>query len=177
MIRLDSYSHLFDGISLKNCGLLFLSTPHSGSTEADWNRYLVDIAKLAFGVRSNAIVDALRSSNPQSARSIEEFGNMSTQPPYDCFYETRATKVIGLNRHVCQLLPLSLIKLNVIKIVTLASASLNGRAAFPIPEADHEGVCKFVSKFNGGYRLVVKSLGRLKGILDDEDNTPSGPKV
>jgi hypothetical protein len=63
------------------------------------------------------------------------------------------------------------------KIVTLASASLNGRAAFPISEADHESICKFDSKFKGGYRLVVKSLGRLKGILDDEDNAPLGPKV
>jgi hypothetical protein len=107
MIRLNSYPHLFDGISLKNCGLLFLSTPHSGSTEADWNKYLVDVAELTFGVRSNAIVDSLRSFNPQSARSCEDFGNMSTQPPYDCFHETRATKVIGLNRHVSQHQPLA----------------------------------------------------------------------
>jgi hypothetical protein len=99
MIRLNSFSHLFDGINVKQCALLFLSTPHSGSTEADWNRYLVDVAELTFGIRSKA-VDALRSFNPQSTHSCEDFGNMSIQPPYACFYETRATKVMGLNRHV-----------------------------------------------------------------------------
>lgn len=100
MIRLNSSADLFENIGLAHCALLFLSTPHSGSTEADWNKYLVAIAELGFGIRSNAIVDALRSFNPQSAYRCEDFKNMTLQPPYICFHETRATSVGGLNRQV-----------------------------------------------------------------------------
>jgi hypothetical protein len=102
MIRLNDYSHKseYQGIDLKCCGLLFLSTPHSGSTEADWNTFLVDVAELAWGVRFE-ILDALRAFNPMSAESQEDFANMKCHPPFDAFYETQKTSFAKLNRHVC----------------------------------------------------------------------------
>jgi hypothetical protein len=107
MIRLNEYSHKpeYQGISLKCCGLLFLSTPHSGSTDADWNNFLLDIAQLTFAIRPE-ILNSLKSFNPLSAEAQEDFANMKHQPPFDAFYETQRTKISKLYRHVC-FLPLS----------------------------------------------------------------------
>ena len=100
MIRLDKYPQLFPGIDCNICGLIFLSTPHSGSGEADWNKYLTDLAELIGGLRVNAIINPLRSFNPLSARANEEFGNMKVAVPYRSFYETRKTTVAGRGRQV-----------------------------------------------------------------------------
>ncbi|PVH79970.1 hypothetical protein DL98DRAFT_629699 [Cadophora sp. DSE1049] len=94
----DGYPHLFDGIKSNLCGLIFLSTPHSGSGEADWNKYLVNVIEIIGGVRADAIVNSLRTFNPLSTCANEDFGNMKISPPYECFYETRETKVAGASR-------------------------------------------------------------------------------
>jgi hypothetical protein len=101
MIRLNEYSHRseYKGIDLKLCSLLFLSTPHSGSTDADWNNFLVDIAQITMGIRPE-IINTLRSFNPLSAEAQEDFANMKHQPPFDAFCETQTTKIAKLNRHV-----------------------------------------------------------------------------
>jgi hypothetical protein len=72
MIRLNDFSHKpeYQGLSLERCGLLFLSTPHSGTTEADWNDFLVGVAKITFGVRPE-IISSLRSFNLLSTESQE----------------------------------------------------------------------------------------------------------
>lgn len=100
MIQLNNYSQLYENISLKRCALLFLSTPHSGLTEANWNKYLVDIAQLGFGLRSNQVTITLRSHNPQSVNSREEFESLNPKPPYICLYETQSTNIRGLNCQV-----------------------------------------------------------------------------
>jgi hypothetical protein len=101
MIRLNDFAHKqeYQGISLKCCGLLFLSTPHSGSTQADWNNFLLDIAQLTFAIRPE-ILNSLKSFNPYSAEGQENFNNMKHQPPFAAFYETQRTKIAKLNRHV-----------------------------------------------------------------------------
>jgi hypothetical protein len=102
MIRLNEYSHKseYQGMNLKLCDLLFLSTPHSGAEDADWNSFLVDIAQLTWEIR-HEIVNSLRSFNPLSAEAQEDFVNMKHQVPFDAFYETKMmTKIAQLNRHV-----------------------------------------------------------------------------
>jgi hypothetical protein len=100
MIRLSAYSHLFTEIQLEHCAVLFLATPHQGAGEADWNKYLVDLAELIGGFRADAIVDPLRTFNPISATANEDFGNLRVQVPYECYYETELTKFVGKNRLV-----------------------------------------------------------------------------
>jgi hypothetical protein len=100
MIRLNAYPHLFDNLKLEHCAILFLATPHLGSGEADWNKYLVDLVELIGGLRAEAIVNPLRSFNPISANANEDFGNMRVQVPYECYYETELTRVAGKNRQV-----------------------------------------------------------------------------
>ena len=100
MIRLNTQGGKFQKIKLENCGLLFLSTPHSGSQLADWNELLVNLSELAVGVRSHAIVDQLRSYNSSFVDSEEAFAAMKVLPPFHCFCEGEKTMVVGKNRTV-----------------------------------------------------------------------------
>lgn len=177
MIRLNEYPHRpeYQGIGLKHCGLLFLSTPHSGSKEADWSDFLINIGDLAFGIRPE-IVNILKSFNTLSAEGQEDFANMEHQPPFRAFYETEKTKVANTNRHVCSMfylvLPLVIAGgLQVTKllhqIVTCQSASLAGHIASPILNADHNSICKFDSTM-GGFMDVADGLRYLKSVLMDQ---------
>ncbi|KAE9380791.1 hypothetical protein N431DRAFT_459708 [Stipitochalara longipes BDJ] len=149
MVRLNEYSHKseYKGVDLKLCGILFLSTPHSGSTDADWNSFLIDIAQMTLGVRPE-ILKSLESFNPLSAEAQEDFANMKHQPPFDAFYETQKTKIAKLNRH----------------IVTRQSASLAGQIASPMLDVDHNTICKFDSKI-GGFMQVADKLRHIRDIL------------
>jgi hypothetical protein len=93
MIRLNKYTEDFRGIELRNCGLLFVSTPHSGSSEADWNKYIVDIAELFLGVRSDTLVKRLQSFNNWAVEKKREFGNLKPLPPFFCLCEGKKTRV------------------------------------------------------------------------------------
>lgn len=100
MIRLNEYDKPeYRGVQLERCGLLFLSTPHSGTAEADWNTLLVGIASVSWGVRQE-IIDSLRAFNPTSSESQDQYTNMKIKPPFAALYETLKTKVGGFNRHV-----------------------------------------------------------------------------
>lgn len=101
MWRLNTQASKFNGIKLDNCGLVFLSTPHSGTTQADWNDFLVNLSELTLGVRSHEIVDELRSFNHASVDSAENFAAMVPKPPFHCFCEGETTSVAGRNRTVC----------------------------------------------------------------------------
>ena len=100
MVRLNTHPEKFSGIRLENCGLLFLSTPHRGSTQADWNEFLVSLSELTLGVRSHAIFDELRSFNPLSVDSEEAFNAMRVLPPFHCLCESNKTVVLGKGRTV-----------------------------------------------------------------------------
>ena len=100
MIRLFRQPNQFDGIKLTLCGLIFLSTPHSGTTEADWNQFLLSLSEITLGVRAHAIVDQLSSFNALSVDSTEEFAAMIRMPPFYCFCEGQSTSVGGKERHV-----------------------------------------------------------------------------
>lgn len=101
MIRLGNFPEQYSNVSLGQCGLLFLGTPHSGTREADWNEAVVAISDLAFGVRSKDIVDKLRAFNDTSVASKEAFAALNPPPPYFCFSEGKKTKVLGSLRIVC----------------------------------------------------------------------------
>ncbi|KAM0798684.1 hypothetical protein BDR22DRAFT_823158 [Usnea florida] len=145
MIRLNTQPSKFDGVKLENCGLLFLSTPHSGTTQADWNDFLLNLSELVLGVRNHEIVHQLQSFNTSSVDSEEAFSTMKIQPPFHCFCEGEKTWLNGKSRTV----------------VTQASASFCGRTADKILNADHHGVCKFEHKF-GGYIHVLHQLGNIR---------------
>lgn len=56
-------------------------------------------------------------------------------------------------------------------MVTKDSAGLNGVVAFPVPDSDHKEICRFHSKFQPGFELVVDRLTRLREELLQEGPT------
>lgn len=167
-MELDKYGSQseYGGISPAKCALLFLSTPHSGSLEADWNDFLTDIAQLTMGIRKE-IVKTLGSFNPMSTESQREFMNMNIIPPFDAFFETRMTSVAKIIHRQVRASKFAHTNpvLILAKIVTQQSASLSNCTAKGMPDVDHNTICKFESKF-GGFEQVADKLRHLKSILD-----------
>jgi hypothetical protein len=94
-------------LSHQNCGTLFLSTPHSGSTTADWNGPLLGLAEWAFGLRQREVLERLQSFNDSGVAGKEAFAQIHPQPPYECLCEGDRTwagktyKEVLLLRKLC----------------------------------------------------------------------------
>lgn len=88
------------GLKLENCGLLFLSTPHSGTKEADWNDSWLLLAKGGGASRGRVFTQLLSAFNQASVNAQEQFGALKPVPPVECLYETQKTSVAGTNRIV-----------------------------------------------------------------------------
>jgi len=95
MIRLEAYPKNYHGIQIKDCGLLFLGTPHSGTTLAHWNSFLSGIAAVT-GVRTE-LIDELRSFNGFGLESKESFAKIEPRPPHFCLCETRCIDIGGVS--------------------------------------------------------------------------------
>lgn len=99
MIRLHRQALKFNGIALEKCGILFLSTPHTGTTKADWNKFVLGISE-AFGVRKSDILAHLRSFNPLAVDTVEAFSELRYVPPFACLVEGNKTQAMGILREV-----------------------------------------------------------------------------
>jgi hypothetical protein len=168
VIRLSERPGHYDGVSLKYCGLLFLSTPHSGSTLADQNETLVGWAGAAFRIRSDDIVNILRTASDVSAESRRKFENLSAKPPFFCLCEGKKTLLAPLPRTVskfCQRARKFTEMVIQAIVVTQESACLAGQPATLMEGYDHRTVARFENKFEQGYRLVVDRLGKIKQAL------------
>lgn len=131
------------GITLSQCGLVFLATPHTGTTKADWNSFLVAAAGTVVGVRPE-VVSYLQSFNPASVWDKKAFLKLDPRPPFRCFAEGRKKLINGTYQHV----------------VTQSSASLDPEnPALMIPQ-DHSGICKFSTKL-GTYITVSSALNEV----------------
>jgi triacylglycerol esterase/lipase EstA (alpha/beta hydrolase family) len=100
-----SKSDKFQGLCLSECGLLFLSTPHSGSIQAEQSQFLLALGEGLFGLRKG-VVNELKLFNPSSADSIDIFKNMEVKPVIKCFCEGEPTRAMGKYFRVSEL-PLS----------------------------------------------------------------------
>ena len=90
----------FGGISLEQCGILFLATPHTGSTNADWSNFLKAVAHTVAGVRQETVA-ALESFSPDSIWDKQAFLNLKPCPHFRCLAEGQKMRVAGTNQHVC----------------------------------------------------------------------------
>ncbi|TVY69839.1 Protein SERAC1 [Fusarium oxysporum f. sp. cubense] len=130
-------------IKLSQCGIVFLATPHSGSTKADWSSFLVATAHTIGGVRAET-VKTLQSFNTASVWDTAAFLNLEPCPPFRCFAEGLKMRVKGTNQH----------------IVTQASATLGKYQAHMIMDVDHSSICKFKSRL-GALVTVTMALREL----------------
>lgn len=98
MIRLEKFP--VEGLKLENCGLLFLSTPHKGTRQADWNDVWLPFAKAGGVGRGQVFLQLLSSFNEASNHAQEQFAALKPVPPVKCLYETQKTSVAGTRRTV-----------------------------------------------------------------------------
>lgn len=57
-------------------GVIFLGTPHRGSPWAPWAKLATNLAKLALGSSTTALIDALRVDSPVLQIIADEFSKM-----------------------------------------------------------------------------------------------------
>jgi hypothetical protein len=100
MIRLSEVPGHYQGLEMEKCGLLFLSTPHSGSLMANWNEFMIELAKIGGVSRGWDFTELLSAFNQQSAAAKERFGLLEPIPPIKCLYETQYTSIKGVNSRV-----------------------------------------------------------------------------
>ncbi|UPK97374.1 hypothetical protein LCI18_008309 [Fusarium solani-melongenae] len=129
------------GVELSQVGVVFLATPHIGSSVADWNDFAVAAAGVFLGVRSE-IVNALKAFGDSAVEDGSAFLALSPRPPFRCFAEGRKMDTkIGL-KHV----------------VSKASATLDPRSpAHVIMGTDHKTICKFDSNLDA-FMIVNSAL-------------------
>ncbi|KAF4432635.1 hypothetical protein FACUT_8323 [Fusarium acutatum] len=131
-------------IKLSQCGIVFLATPHSGSTKADWSNFVVATAHTIGGVRPET-VKTLESFNTASVWDTAEFLNLDPCPPFRCFAEGRKMRVKGTKQHV------GLDKL---------CSTLGSHPAYMIMDVDHSSICKFESRL-GPFTTISMALWKL----------------
>ena len=102
MAGMHSMPEKFKGLSLEECGMLFLSTPHLGSQEADRSPFLVALGEGLVGLRSG-VVKELQSFNMSSVDNTEIFQAMKVKPAFQCFCESEPTSVLGKSRQVSKI--------------------------------------------------------------------------
>ena len=122
-------------IASQTKGIVFLSTPHSGSDMASWIKYIGGI------LRTTVSVEELEAHHPQLRdlnllyRNDEEF----TQIPMLVYCETRPTQGV--------------------LVVNQISADPGIRGVIPIPmDLDHIAICKVADKKSQIYRQVKRFL-------------------
>ncbi|CAJ0552269.1 Ff.00g062480.m01.CDS01 [Fusarium sp. VM40] len=134
------------GISLSTTGCVFLATPHTGTTRADWGDFLVAVAAVTSGLRQD-VLNSLRAFNPESVWDKKAFLKLEPRPPFKCFAEARKMKIKGTLQHV----------------VTHGSASLDPEnPALMIMQADHNSICKFDKQF-GAFITISRGLRDVYG--------------
>ena len=169
-MRLNEAPDLIPNIELHRCGLLFLGTPHSGSTNADWNNFLVACSEVLFGVRRTDIVDQLKSFNINSEDNLERFAMIKPKLPYKCLCETENVHIASRNRLVRShskitdntkmLLFSTANKYIFLKIVPRASAGLLEERASPMSNVNHQTMCRFDS-ININFRQMIDELDKI----------------
>ena len=93
--HLDRYGSdsKYDSIELEKCAILFLSTPHEGTTEADYSSFLTGILRRTSGLRNDEIVKQLKSFNDSAAQAKRSWNHMKHVPPVECLTESKKTKI------------------------------------------------------------------------------------
>ena len=167
MIRLGLFPQHLPDLRLESFGILYLSTPHSGSSQADWNALLLAVAEATIGLRARDIISKLDIFNDHAVASKELFGNLQPVPPFRCLCEGKTTRVLGMfNRKVIYDSLKTPQRADPDQIVTQDSAGLNGITAYELTTADHRTICKHDRRCPA-YVAICNQLKILKLLMEE----------
>ncbi|KAM7208213.1 putative WD40 domain containing protein [Naviculisporaceae sp. PSN 640] len=124
-------------------GIMFLSTPHKGSSHANTLNSLLSL----FGSSTKVYVSELDPNSTSIEDITEQFRGICGSWELVSLYETRMTKLSpGIKKMV----------------VNKDSGILNYPKEITVPvDADHHTICKFHSRLDPNYRLVIDLLRQI----------------
>jgi hypothetical protein len=100
IVQLFRHANDYENLKLRQCGLLFLSTPHSGSLQANWGPFISGLGE-SVGFRSQNIISELQPYSASSVDETKDFQDMKeNRPPFYCYCEGNATLAVGKFRYV-----------------------------------------------------------------------------
>lgn len=144
----------YPNVNLRQCGFMFLGTPHDGSPYASIGRPGKFFLK-TLGYRTE-MLDILRYFSPQIHNHREKWRAMSKNEevghrPMICFAESDPSAVLG-GLYKCM-------------IVTETTASWMLADAIPIDGTDHHNICAYFNFNDSAYKQIVDGLEFIKKEL------------
>lgn len=145
----------YRNIQLRQCGFMFLGTPHHGTVPANVGRVMVVFLE-TLGFRTEMLDPMKHFSDhlPRHLRAWSEFSsdrNIGNRP-VRCFAETRDSSVLGGLHHYM--------------IVPHHTAYWMSARAVPIAGTDHHTICAYNNRHDKAYKQIVHGLEEIKEFLD-----------
>ena len=148
-------------------GIIFLGTPHGGSSLADYSRILCNAASLILHKSNPKVtVEALRRNSDYLLALAKDFRNQIGNYFIVSCYE-RHTIGPGMGHVSFSHARIDAEegdsdKCDIIKVVEKHSALLQVENEEQIPvESDHQGICKLASPTDETYEKLYKRMGRM----------------
>ncbi|ORX93581.1 Alpha/Beta hydrolase protein [Clohesyomyces aquaticus] len=168
--ELHNNANKYNTLCIRDCGFLFLATPHLGSTQADWGPLALVPAETFLGKRARKILTGLSTNlNGALRTNLDHWSNIiaAYAPPIRCFAEGSKTYVVNLR-----------LKKISRTIVTETSAGFHHHRAEIIPGTDHHSICKVRNRTERHFQsYILSAITRIKYELlrQPDPGARSGP--
>ncbi|KAJ2900154.1 hypothetical protein MKZ38_002568 [Zalerion maritima] len=161
LVKATLASQLFGSIRISTRGIIFLGTPHNGSSSAKYGEALASIARAVGSGSDTTLVHSLREQSPELLKLARNFADIYDAFDIFCFYELE---------------PMAFSKV----IVTQSSASIIGRPSDGL-YADHGEMNRFSHEDDPNLVKVVNVMRNMvaslsKGVRGSPAATPRAPK-
>ncbi|KAH7204891.1 ankyrin repeat-containing domain protein [Fusarium redolens] len=150
-LLIASIDQAYSSISRSTTGIVFMGTPHRGSSVADWGSILAGIARIMFLKPKRQLLDDLRSNSRTLSDISEDFLKIVSRYSIKSFYEENKMK-------------------NLVMVVSKDSATMKITQEEAIPiEGEHKEICKFYGADDARFTAVCNAIRRL---VPQEENKP-----
>ncbi|RDL35776.1 uncharacterized protein BP5553_06388 [Venustampulla echinocandica] len=132
-------------------GIMFLATPHRGTSETQFPKLLARIANVATNM--TGIAPFIVSTRPDLIEAIEKDSNILLDISTNFRNQTKNLKIASFTEQSVTPPAKSL-------IVDKASAimGIHTETIFPMAGCDHTSICKFAGETSGAYKTVLNEL-------------------
>ncbi|KAI9452021.1 hypothetical protein F5148DRAFT_1152321 [Russula earlei] len=146
-------------------GVIFLGTPHKGSTQVDMADILVNIARTSFRANAKQLLRTIEEDSARLMGLTHNFRKLHPELKFISFCEQLPMKLPG--RFFTKAIDLGV-------VVDASSATLDGESAIPV-DRDHVTIAKYASARDVVYRLVVDRVKKMAASSKIQEK--STPKV